>query len=155
MRKGFTLIELMVVIALLMVLAGAIGVGVSSAQKNARRAKALATVREITNAILAYENASKNHELPNYQSGVPATEGNLAFLLGKGETGVDNQKLQVLFNSNDMRGGTLYDPWGKPYQILIRRGSATIEDKALDGIAVSTFMPNFNRLTADEEGVSK
>lgn len=151
MRKGFTIIELLVVIAVLMTLAGAIGVGVSSAQKNARKAKATATVRELTNAILAYENASKTHELP-LLSGVEATESSLKFLLGKGEMGVANSKIQVLFNA-DMRGGKLYDPWGTPYRVLVKAGSATVKDDALDNIKTSTFMPNFFRLTADDEEV--
>ena len=153
MRKGFTIIELLVVIAMLMVLAGAIGVGVSSAQKNARKAKATATVRELTNAILAYENASKNHKLPQ-MAGVEATESTLQFLLGKGETGVDNKKIADLFNA-DMRNGKLYDPWGTPYRVLIRPGSASVRDNALDDIKTTTYMPNFYRLTADDEEVSQ
>lgn len=155
MRKGFTLIELLVVIAMLMVLAGSIGVGVSTAQKNARKAKATSTVREVTNAILAYENANRTHELPE-RAGVAATEESLSFLLGKGEVGVygSGTKIQVLFNA-DMRGGTLYDPWGTPYRVLIKKGSASIRDEAVDGIATTTFMPNFYRLTADDEEVSK
>ena len=151
MKKGFTLVELMVVITVLMVLAGTIGAGVSTARKNARKAKATATVHELTNAILAYENASKTHELPNLNG--PATEGSLGFLLGKGETSVANSKIQVLFNSTDMRGGTLYDPWGMPYEVLVRKGGSSIEDKALDGVTTTTFMPNFYRLTADDEEV--
>jgi len=153
MRRGFTIIELLVVIALLMVLAGSIGVGVSTAQKNARKAKATATTRELTNAILAYENANKTHELPQL-SGVEATESSLQFLLGKGESGVANEKIQVLFNA-DMRNGKLYDPWGTPYRVLIRPGSSTVKDDALDNITTTTYMPNFYRLTADEEEVTR
>jgi len=153
MRRGFTIIELLVVIALLMVLAGSIGVGVSTAQKNARKAKATATTRELTNAILAYENANKTHELPQL-SGVEATESSLQFLLGKGESGVANEKIQVLFNA-DMRNGKLYDPWGTPYRVLIRPGSSTVKDDALDNITTTTYMPNFYRLTADDEEVTR
>ena len=152
MRKGFTIIELLVVIAMLMVLAGSIGVGVSSAQKNARKAKATATVRELTNAILAYENANKTHELPTMNG--PATKSSLAFLLGKGETGADKNKIQVLFNI-DTRGDTLYDPWGNAYEVLIKQSTATVKDDAIDGITTTTFIPNFYRLNADEEGVSR
>lgn len=149
MRKGFTIIELLVVLAMLMVLAGSIGVGVSSAQKNARKAKATATVREITNAILAYENASKTHEIPNTLSG-PTTRSSLAPLLGMGGSGVDNSKLQVLFNM-DSRGDVLYDPWGKPYEVIIKQNNATVRDDALNDVTTTTFMPNFYRLNADEE----
>ena len=153
MRKGFTLIELLVVIAVLMVLAGSIGYGVSSAQKNARKAKATATVREITNAILSYENASKTHELPTL-SLIDASESTLPFLFGKGEMGVANDKIQVLYNG-DIRNGKIYDPWGTPYKVLIKPGSSTVRDDAIDGITTTTFMPNFYRLNADEEEVSR
>ena len=153
MRKGFTMVELMVVIAMLMVLAGSVGVGVSSAQKNARKAKATATVRELTNAILAYENASKDHKLPS-MPGVDVEESKLAFLLGKGEVGIANRKIQVLFNA-DMRGGKLYDPWGTPYRILIKETGAKIEDDAVSSISATTFMPNFWRLNADDEETFK
>lgn len=154
MRKGFTIIELLVVIAMLMVLAGSVGVGVSSAQKNARKAKATATVRELTNAILAYENAVENHELPDRQ-GVDVTKTSLGFLLGKdGGTGVDKRKIQVLFNA-DMRGDTLYDPWGHAYKVLIKMRSGRVTDDAVDGIKTTTFVPNFYRLAANEEGGGK
>ena len=152
MKKGFTIIELLVVIATLMILAGAVGVGVSTAQKNARRAKATATVRELTNAILAYEHASKDHKLPT-MAGVDVEESKLAFLLG-GERGMGTKSLQVLFNA-DMRGGKLYDPWGKPYKILIKETGTKVEDDAVSSINTTTFMPNFYRLNADEEEVYK
>ena len=154
MRKGFTIIELLVVIAALMVLAGAVGVGVSTAQKNARRAKATATVRELTSALLSFENASKDHKFPT--TGLfDAEEGKLAFLLGKGgDKGQGVNKIQVLFNA-DMRGGKLYDPWGTPYKVLIRETGAKIEDDAVSTISTTTFMPNFYRLNADEEEVSR
>ena len=155
MRKGFTIIELLVVIAMLMVLAGSVGVGVSSAQKNARKAKATATVRELTNAILAYENATKDHELPTCNQDVGENVPIIAALIGKGgEMGVDMTKIKVLFNA-DMHGGKLLDPWGNPYRVVIKQASATIEDKALDGITTTTFMPNFYRLGADEEEVRR
>lgn len=155
MKRGFTIIELLVVIAVLMTLAGAVGVGVSTAQKNARIAKATSTVRELTNAILAYENASKNHELPLIQSPKETSEATLRFLLGNSETGEGgNKKIQVLFNA-EMRGGMLYDPWGQPYKVLIRQGSANVEDSVLKDISTTTFTPNLYRLTADDERANR
>ena len=52
MRRGFTLVELFVVMAILAVLIGTMSLSVSRAQQRARIAKAQTTVRAITHAIL-------------------------------------------------------------------------------------------------------
>ena len=83
--SGFTLVELLVVIAMLMLLAGAITSSISSAQKRAKIAQATAEAQEMTNAILAYQHFGDNYKLPVYDN-QPATEANLSFILG-GETG--------------------------------------------------------------------
>lgn len=151
MKRGFTIIELIVVIAMLMVLAGAVGVGVSTAQKNARKAQATTTVREITNAILAYENASKDHRLsPMFAD---ADESKLSFLLG-GDKGMGTKSMQVLYNA-PLRDGKLCDPWGTPYKILVQERTAKVEDKSISKMGTTTFMPNYYRLSADEEEVYK
>ena len=55
MRKGFTLIELLVVVAMIMILIGTLVVSVEQARTRARIAKATQEAKELTNAILAYE----------------------------------------------------------------------------------------------------
>ena len=153
MKKGFTLVELLVVIAMLLILMGAMGMGVSAAHRKARISRATAEVRELTNAILAYENANRQHELPQL-SNVEATESALKFLLGQGETGADRAKIGVIFNGK-FQGGKMLDPWGIPYRVLIKPSTATISDDSLDNITTTTYVPNFYRLTADEEEVTK
>ena len=149
-KKGFTLVELLVVIAMLLILMGSLGMGISGAHRKARISRATAEVRELTNAILAYENANRQHELPQL-AGVEATESALKFLIGGGEVGADNAQIGVVFNPK-FQGGKFLDPWGTPYRVLIKPSNATVSDDTLDGVTATTYMPNFYRLTAEEEG---
>ena len=56
MKKAFTLVELIVVIAIIAILMASIGASVRKAQLRSRIARAEAEANEITNAIRAYEN---------------------------------------------------------------------------------------------------
>lgn len=152
-RTGFTLVELLVVIAMLAILAGTISSAVVSAMRQSKIAKATTEVRELTNAILAYENTQKDHKLPAL-GGVDASESSLAFLLGGSGAGEDKKTIPVLFNAS-LRNGKIYDPWGTPYRVLIKAGQEKIEDHALDSLTAATFIPNYYRLNADEEGATK
>lgn len=156
-KSGFTLVELLVVIAMLAVLGGAVGSGVASAQKNAKIAKATVETREITNAILAYENANEKYELPTINR-QDASMSSLGFLLGQGGTAADGKKVPVLYNANLRNDKRVYDPWGIPYKVLIKRGSVKISSdrlEALSSVKPTTYMPNFYRLNADEEEITR
>ena len=84
MRRGFTLVELFVVMAILAVLIGTMSLSVSRAQQRARIATAQTTVREITHAILSYQNYDDEGSLANYlMEEQPANEGKLGFILGR------------------------------------------------------------------------
>ena len=65
MKSGFTLMELLVVIGMIAILTGAASSSVMKARKRSQIARAEAEVREITNAILAYENLRR----PDWQHG--------------------------------------------------------------------------------------
>ena len=56
MRKAFTLVEMLVVVAILAILMASLSMSFASAQKKARIAKATVEAGEITKAILAYGN---------------------------------------------------------------------------------------------------
>ena len=152
--QGFTLIELLVVIAMIMILAGSVTASVVKAQRRAKIARATTECREITNAILAYENYDDDHTLKKYQTSKAwkeATESSLQFILG----GVRNKqgKVPVLYNAA-IRGGNLLDPWGMPYQYMIANAGEASESSADQvGSNLSTYMylPNLWRLKADEQ----
>ena len=145
--SGFTLVELLVVIAMLMLLAGAITSSVSSAQKRAKIAQATAEAQEMTNAILAYQHFGEGYELPIYNNS-PATEANLSFILG-GETGPNGEKIPVLYNAS-IKGGQILDPWGHPYYVTIRTGRPiSTEQDSSDNLRPFVAFPNYNRRPAD------
>lgn len=147
-RCGFTLVELLVVIAMLMLLAGAVTTSVGSATRRGKISQATAEVREMTNAILAYENYGKvgdTSPLDRHVGEVPAEEGNMAFILGQ-ETLQNGQsgKIPVLYNGQ-VRNGALRDPWGHPYIVTIRKAQISPDAQSLS-LQSYVHFPNANRL---------
>ena len=154
MKRGFTLIELLVVIGMIAILTGAASSSVMKARKRSQIARAETEVREMTNAILAYENWDDDRSLKSVASRfgtwTDAKENSLDFILG----GVQNKQgnVPVLYNAAIV-GGAVRDPWGTPFQCMVKDSGDAAETSA-DGVGggLSTFMylPNLNRLKADE-----
>ena len=151
-RRGFTLIELLVVIAMLSILMGAVTSSVSQSRRRTKITKATQDVKEITNAILAYQNYAPNRSLETKVSGTwkDTTETALSMILGKEQTEGGGQ-VPVLYNAQ-IRGGAVVDPWGTPYQFMIKK---LTENDNGDGAARLDFvtapnLPNFFRLTDEE-----
>ena len=69
MKKGFTLIELLVVIGMIAILTAAASSSVMKARTRSQLARAETEAREMTNAILAYENYDKDRSLERYSTG--------------------------------------------------------------------------------------
>ena len=148
MKKGFTLVELVVVIAMLMLLTGAVSSALMSARKRAKIAKATVTCQEITNAILAYENYNDLSKV-NPKEGF-TSRSTLAFIIsGKGVDDKGNS-IPVLYNA-DVRGNDILDPWGKPYKYRIKAASLQIKDNlANSAVDTNVMFPNYNRRRAEE-----
>ena len=152
MKRGFTLIELLVVVAMIAILMGAFTTSVVKARERARIARATQEVREMTNAILSYENYARNHELEVNGGWQACTESAMAMILGKkqGDNGAD---IPVLYNGH-VRNGNLLDPWGRPYEFMIQKSSEYSggnEDKAaLQQMQMAGALPNANRLPEKE-----
>lgn len=150
-ERGFTLIELMVVLGMILILGGAMGVAVSGAQERARIQKATAEVKIITQAILAYENESKNgqdHELPPLNK-ADCDASTIGFLLGR-ETS-QSGRIPVLLMASLSSGGKMLDPWGHPYKVTIKKNSYRPNFKTMSGTAqTGFFLPNFYRLREGE-----
>ena len=154
MKKGFTLIELLVVIGMIAILTGAASSAVMKARKRSQIARAEAETQEMTNAILAYENWDDDHTLKNYQTSKAwkdATEDSLQFILGGGQN--KQGKVPVLYNAA-IRGGSVLDPWGTPYQYMIADAGNAVErsgDQVGSGLTTYMYLPNLWRLKADEQ----
>lgn len=143
MRRGFTLIELMVVMAMIAVIAGALTSGVAKAQKRSKISRAQTEAREITNAILAYQNYDEDGSLDKFlMEDQEAEEGKLGFILGKVKS--RNSDVPVLYNAA-LTGGKILDPWGHPYRITVKKGDS-INPPGVNGVKIRMFYPNWHRV---------
>ncbi|MBQ4385280.1 MAG: type II secretion system protein [Kiritimatiellae bacterium] len=151
MKRAFTLVELLVVIGMIALLTGAIGTSVSSARARARIVKATAEVKEMTNAILAYENYARGGEYGlEAMENREATIDSVGFIMGRGETG-DTGKIPVLYNGSASADGSLRDPWGNPYRVTIREGQVpSVSSTAASNMQTGYYLPNFYRLSIEE-----
>lgn len=153
MRRAFTLVELLVVIGMIVILIGAMGNSIVNARKRANIARATQEVKEITNAILAYENYAPGRTLAKVATEgddwQPATKESLGMILGNAET-EGNGKLPVLYNAHISFGGTINDPWGTPYKFIIKKNTGAIQQKNANGFVTAPSLPNFYRLSDEE-----
>ena len=149
MRRGFTLIELLVVIAMLAVLMGAVGSGMNQARRRAMIAKATQDAKEMTNAILAFENYAKDRSLSSYATGgwKDTTKSSMSMILG-GVQSEGGETVPVLYNAQ-IRGDQILDPWGKPYQYMIKQ-AGNITPPRDPGFQTAPNLPNYYRLTDEE-----
>ena len=147
-RGGFTLVELVVVIAMIAIIMSAMTASVQKARERARIARATQEVREMTNAILAYEQYAVGHSLERVvqKDWTSCTEGNMRMILG-GEAGANGGNIPVLFNAT-ITGGELRDPWGTPYEYMIDN-TGTLSDQT-GTFETALALPNFYRLTDAE-----
>lgn len=152
-RNGFTMVELLVVIAMLMILVGSITSSVGSASRRAKIQQATTELQEMTKAILAYENYGRvNQDSPlssHLMEEKEATESNMGFILGQ-ETLKNGQSgnIPVLFNA-EIKNGAIRDPWGNPYRVTIRQAKIDPKEASSDKPESYVMFPNFNRLPAE------
>lgn len=142
MKRGFTLIELLVVIGMIAVLTGAASSSVMKARKRSQIGRAETEVREMTNAILAYENYDKDHSLAKYATGKRWTEAKrdgLKFILGE-ENDAQGNKIPVLFNAAVAGKSSILDPWGTPYEFMIVDAGDAVKKADDVGRSLKTFM---------------
>ena len=148
MRRGFTLVELLVVIGMIAIIGGAMVSSVSKAQLRAKISKANVDVGEMTKAILAFANYTEDGTLSSVvMDDQPAQESKLKFILGK-ETGRDGVAVPVLYNGA-VTGGYINDPWGHPYRVTIKKGER-ISPSGMPSLNLKLFYPNWHRLSGGE-----
>lgn len=149
-KRGFTLMELMVVVAMIGIIMSAIVSSTAAAQERTRREKALSEVKTITQAILAYENVAKSGELPTMENR-DADDNSLGFITGKGGESRYGGKVGSMLAAIYRKGGKLTDPWGTPYKITIRASGASVRIESASGaMQTGYYFPNFYRLSEEE-----
>lgn len=158
-KSGFTIVELLTVIAILLLLIAAIATSLTSARRRTMIQQAISEAQQLTDAILSYENFVKPGsgdsplEKKAKDSWLPANENDLAFVLGR-ESMPNGQEgnVPVLFNGA-VTGGSIRDPWGRPYQYRIMSQKVEAEDNSnADNDTESALaIPNINRIPASEE----
>lgn len=143
--RGFTLVELLVVVGMIALIMGALTTAVSSSMQRARIQKATADVKMLTQAILAYENY-KNGELPTIDRWKEANFTDALKFLNE----ADKDKYPVLIQAALSSGGVMRDPWGQPYRVKITPGD--IPAPSFGNLKTGYYLPNFYRLTRGERG---
>ena len=155
-KSGFTIIELITVIAMIMLLMGAITTSVTGARRRAKVQQAITEAQQLTDAILAYENytvpgkASPLEKKRTGQSWKDATEANLNFVLGNeampnGQSG----NVPVLFNGA-VTGGKIRDPWGNVYRYRVMSSQINVKSNRRSTGEAAFAYPNINRIPAGE-----
>ncbi len=128
---GFTLIELMVVIAIIAVLASLSVPVIGRALESARRAQANTEVAALHSAVRAYYN--EYSRFPHQGDGTAEyIDGNSRLLNvlrardGTGNSGHANNRRRIVFLevtdrslSDDEANPDFVDPWGRPYRVMV------------------------------------
>ena len=148
-RKGFTLVEVLVVLAILAMLMAAVTTSLAGAKRRARIAKAESEVKVITQAILSYENWDEAHSLPTMENR-DADSGAVGFLIGHAGSARSGE-IPTLLMAQLNDGGKMMDPWDTPYKITIREGSVSFKAETASGtLQTGYFYPNYYRLSEEE-----
>ena len=135
-EKGFTLVELLVVLGMIGMLIGALASSVIGAQRRAKVAKA--------------ESEVKKRELPT-MTNRDADEGAVGFLIGQGGTAESGGKIPTMLIAQLTSGGKMLDPWNTPYKISIKSGGANVRMTSASGtMQTGYYFPNFYRLGEEE-----
>ena len=120
-RRGFTLLEVMVVMFILGLLATLVAPKIMGRAEEARRTKAIADMKGIEQALNLYRLDS---------GGYPTTEQGLEALVRKPE----RPPVPRTWNPNGYLERVPVDPWGHPYVYLGDGGRFSLKSYGADGV---------------------
>lgn len=138
-KRGFTLVEMLVVVGILAILMGTLVSSFAAAERKARISRAAADCGEITKAILAYGNYVDTG-IPTCDDAV-AGEDTLSYILGAG-TDRAGGRIPVLYNAT-LTNGKILDPWGKPYRVTVKAlAPSSSQDQVGKNLKTGVYLPN-------------
>lgn len=146
-RRGFTLVELLVVIGMIAIIMASMTVSISGAQERARIQKALAEVKSVTQAVLASENFDETF-MERFKEPQDMTIGNLKFLLGQAGQDAAGHTAPAFLLAALSTDSSLKDPWGTVYKISVRSG--TIQAARFSETKTGVMIPNLWALDVSE-----
>ena len=115
--KRFTLIEMLVVIAIIVILAGLVFPALGLARQNARKSKANSECQSLKTAIILYESEFSCWPTKSSDESSAASDYKKMcdYLVGK------NGKNMVFYEAGkDYESGKgILDPWGNEYQVIV------------------------------------
>ncbi len=124
-RAGFTLIELMVVIGIMLLIMSVLFPAYNHAQRTARRTRARTDIHNIQTAIVAYHREYGRYPMQTSAQAPSYTGTNykgLIDILRGNDVGNNNprsiQFLEVSKGSHSVEHG-MVDPWGQPYRVSV------------------------------------
>jgi prepilin-type N-terminal cleavage/methylation domain-containing protein len=146
-KSGFTLMEMLLVVSIMVMLMGMMGLGVSAALRAARRTKASAETAELIRAWKSYWKTygdwpagfTDNSGDP---STVEMTPANIGILAG------NNPKNMNFIDLASVSAGGMLDPWGQPYSVVFNHKANTDESEYYQ---TSVFFPSAKRYIYERE----
>ncbi|MFC2149275.1 type II secretion system protein GspG [Candidatus Auribacterota bacterium] len=143
-EKGFTLLELLTVIAIIIILAGILIPAVGKVRQKAKSARAQADIESLCIAVKMYE-----ADFGAYPPDVAGSNDFKAYIGVELEnTSIGDAGPYIEFREKDLSSGTFNDPWGKPY-IYVEPG--THNEASFD---IYSFGPNMTDNSGDSDDVT-
>ena len=149
-RTGFTLVELLVVVAIIGVLIGLLSFAVQAAINKSNKTQALVVVKSVAMALEGYMDEYPEEDWPSVMAQFPSeatgvgyvTEDLFRMLSGEKVDGLNRRKMPFFDMSRKLRVGGdaaltepgLLDPWGRVYRLsmdLDGNGSAMVKEGGL------------------------
>ena len=140
-RRGFSLVEILIVVAIIGVLMTVVSFSVNSALQKARIARAQTEVRELATAFKAYY-AAYDTWPAGYKPETADGLGEIPVTVELIE-GLNKDKLLIEIPPSRLTGGTYNDPWKMPYRVAFE----FTESKRENEFNVTLFLPMFERRT--------
>jgi len=129
---GFTLVELLVVVAILGILASLVTAGAQAARRRGAMTKAKSTIAALETAIAMYEG-----DLGEYPS---MGNAGLISALQDDPNDADWNGPYMEFKEEELKDGQLLDPWGQAYSyVSVNGGSPQHRERSFD---LWSFGPN-------------